>query len=171
MHSAQTIGFCAERNPSPLWTNEIDSSSLKSIEENLLSLMRSTLCTRRLTFTYYFLPLNSNSDECENAATDREDGDVAADLAVGVSEGPLAHDHVVGVEGHVQGGNHGVRNAQVHCRQKKVTMTGHFAHQKLGIFLMQFGDLVIRHSLLNMCIRREGTVGPCSGPKTKARRK
>ena len=64
-------------------------------------------------------PISGNGDEGEDAATHGDDGDEGADLAVDVAEGPVAVQHVDEVEGHVQGRDHRVGDAQVHWKKKQ----------------------------------------------------
>ncbi len=61
-----------------------------------------------------FSPLDGDGDHGEHGPADREDGHVGGQLAEEVAEGPLPRDHVVRVEGHVEEGDHRVRDAQVH---------------------------------------------------------
>ena len=55
-----------------------------------------------------YVPVNADSDEGEDAATHREYGYEAANLAVDVTKRPVPNEHVDKVEGDVQGGHHGV---------------------------------------------------------------
>ena len=55
-----------------------------------------------------YVPVNTDSDEGEDAATHGEYGDEAADLAVDVTKRPVPDEHVDEVEGDVQGGHHSV---------------------------------------------------------------
>ena len=54
------------------------------------------------------VPIDADRDEGEDAATHREYGYEAADLAVDVTKRPVPNEHVDKVEGDVQGGHHGV---------------------------------------------------------------
>ena len=62
-------------------------------------------------------PLDRNCHQREHAPADREHADEPAGPAVDVPEVPVAGQHVHEVHGDVQGGDHQVSDAQVHCNE------------------------------------------------------
>lgn len=60
------------------------------------------------------LPVNGYRHQGEDAGANGENRDELADLAVERAERPMAVKHVDIIEGDVQGGHHGIRDAEVH---------------------------------------------------------
>jgi len=72
-------------------------------------------------------PVDGDGHEREDGGADGQHRDELADLAVQGSEGPVAVQHVRVVEGDVQGGDHSVRDGQVHQE-----VIGNCAHPLVG---------------------------------------
>ena len=65
------------------------------------------------------IPVSRDCHKSEYTSTHWDDRNEWAYFAVDISEGPVAVEHVHKVEGDVEGGHHGVRNAQVNWKKIK----------------------------------------------------